>query len=134
MRYFVLLFVIVITATWVADKASAHEMVPTYPVLEPSRFDDLVETTVTVFNKRPEVAYYEIGVFTEEWEPLPFVSNYKIYKIPYLSTVTIDLYLRKSDKYKVTYICSVSKLRKEDLKRTAISSKICSKVKRAGMK
>jgi len=134
MRYFALLIIIVLSAIFVADKASAHEMVPTYPVLKPSRFDGLVQTTVTVFNKRPEVEYYEVGVFTEEWEPLKFVSNYKIYKIPYLSTVAVDIYMRKEDKYKVTYICSVSKLRKEELTtRTAVSSKICSKVKRAGM-
>lgn len=133
MRYLILLIFIVIGATFVANKAQAHEMVPTYPVLEPSRFDGLVQTTVTVFNKRPEVEYYEIGVFTEEWEPLQFVSNYKIYKIPYLSTVAVDIYMRKEDKYKVTYICSVSKLRKENLSRTAVSSKICSKVKRVGM-
>jgi len=129
MRYLFILMILLFTT-----KSYAHEMVPTYPVLEPSRFDGLVQTTVTVFNKRPEVEYYEIGVFTEEWEPLQFVSNYKIYKVPYLSTVSVDIYLRKEDKYKVTYICSVSKLRKENLSRTAVSSKICSKVKRVGMK
>ena len=128
MRYLFILMIMLF-----ATRSHSHEMVPTYPVLEPSRFDGLVQTTVTVFNKRPEVEYYEIGVFTEEWEPLQFVSNYKIYKIPYLSTVSVDIYLRKEDKYKVTYICSLSKLRKEELSRTAVSSKICSKVKRVGM-
>lgn len=115
------------------SKAIAHEMVPTYPVLSPSHLDGLVKTTMTVFNKRPEVDYYEIGVFTEEWKPLPFVSNYKIFKVPYLSTVSFDIYLRNQDRYKVTYICSKSKLKKANASRTAISSRICSKVKRVGM-
>lgn len=116
-----------------ANKVYAHEMVPTYPKLEPSHLDGLIKTTMTVFNKRPEVEYYEIGVFDEEWNPLPFVSNYKIFKVPYLSTVSFDVYMRDEDKYKVTYICSRSKLRKADQTRTAVSSRICSKVKRAYM-
>jgi len=108
----------------------AHEMVPTYPKLEPSFMSGLYKTTLTVFNKRPEVEYYEIGVFTKDWDPIPFVSNYKIYKIPYLSTVSFDIYVREEDKSKVTYICSKSKLRTtKSVTRTAVSSRICSLVK-----
>ena len=113
--------------------ASAHEMVPTYPVLTPSHLDGLVKTTMTMFNKRADVEYYEIGVFDKDWEPLLFVSNYKIFEIPYLSTVTFDIYVRDRDRYNVTYICSKSKIKKSDLSRTAVTSKICSKVKRLGM-
>jgi len=112
--------------------ASAHEMVPTYPKLEPAYVEGLYKTTMTMFNKRPEVEYYEIGVFTSDWKPIPFVSNYKVYKVPYLSTVSFDIYVRSEDRYDVTYICSVSKLRQSSRTRTAVSSKICSKVKRLG--
>lgn len=112
--------------------ASAHEMVPTYPKLEPAFVDGLYKTTMTMFNKRPEVEYYEIGIFTKDWKPIKFVSNYKVYKIPYLSTVSFDVYVRSEDRYSVTYICSVSKLRKSPGPQTAVSSKICSKVKRLG--
>ena len=112
--------------------ASAHEMVPTYPKLEPAYVEGLYKTTMTMFNKRPEVEYYEIGVFTSDWKPIPFVSNYKVYKVPYLSTVSFDIYVRSEDRYNVTYICSVSKLRQSSRTRTAVSSKICSKVKRLG--
>lgn len=112
----------------------AHEMVPTYPKLVPSHIDGLHKTTMTIFNKRQEVEYYEVGVFTEEWRPIPFVSNYKIHKIPYLTSVSVDLYVRDRDKNNVTYICSTSKLRAENITRTAVSSKICSKIiKREGM-
>ena len=116
----------------VSSPVYAHEMVPTYPKLEPSYMEGLYKTSLTVFNKRPEIEYYEIGVFTEEWEPIRFVSSYKVYKVPYLSTVTFDIYIQDINKDRVTYICSVSKLRKSVTNRTAISSKICSKVKRLG--
>ena len=112
--------------------ASAHEMGPTYPKLEPAYVEGLYKTTMTMFNKRPEVEYYEIGVFTSDWKPIPFVSNYKVYKVPYLSTVSFEIYIRSEDRYNVTYICSVSKLRQSSRTRTAVSSKICSKVKRRG--
>lgn len=125
MKY-IIAFLIFITSS----ASIAHEMVPTYPKVEPSHIDGLYKSTMTVFNKRPEVEYYEIGVFTEEWEPLPFVSNYKIHKIPYLSAATFDVFIRSEDKDKVTYICSQSKLKKQRTTRTAISSRICSKVVR----
>jgi hypothetical protein len=116
----------------VSSPVYAHEMVPTYPKLEPSYMEGLYKTSLTVFNKRPEIEYYEIGVFTEEWEPIRFVSSYKVYKVPYLSTITFDIYIQDINKDKVTYICSVSKLRKSVANRTAISSRICSRVKRLG--
>lgn len=116
-----------------AAKVQAHEMVPTYPKLNSSYMEGLQVTTVTVFNKRPEVEYYEIGVFDDDWNALQFVSQYKIYKVPHLSTVSIDIYIRNEDKYKVSYICSKSKLRKADgTVRTAVSSRICSRVKKRG--
>lgn len=131
MRYLIYLMAIVTLATWTASKAQAHEMVPTYPKLVPSYVGkNVVSTTMTMFNKRSDVEYYEFGVFTEEWEPIPFVSKYKIWKIPYLSTVTVEIFLNKKDAKNAVYICSKSKLRKLDLTRTALSSRICSKIKK----
>tara|TARA_R110001592_G_scaffold171922_3_gene410365 strand:- start:79 stop:408 length:330 start_codon:yes stop_codon:yes gene_type:complete len=109
-------------------------MVPTYPKLEPSFMTGLQKVTMTMFNKRAEVEFYEIGVFTSDWNPIPFVSQFKVYKIPYLSTVTFDIFIRDEDKSNVTYICSQSKLRKTIETRTAVSSRICSKVKRNVLK
>jgi len=131
MRYLFAL-AIILYGLLVVSKASAHEMVPTYPKLKQSYMDGLYTTTMTMFNKRPEVEYYEIGVYDDNWEPVKFVSNYKIWKVPYLSTVSFDVYIRVDDKYKVRYICSKSKLRKSNMTRTAVSSRICSKVKRSG--
>ena len=109
--------------------ASAHEMTPTYPTWKQSVFPDVVQTSMEMFNKRQDVDYYEIGIFDESWNPVPFVSSYKIFQLHYLGHVKFDVYIRKEDKDRAIYICSKSKLRKADEVRTAISSKICSKFK-----
>jgi len=131
MRYLFAL-AIILYGLLVVSKASAHEMVPTYPKLKQSYMDGLYTTTMTMFNKRPEVEYYEIGVFTKDWEPIPFVSTYRVFPVPYLSTVTVELFIRDVDQNNITYICSKSKLRKSYETHSAVSSRICSKVKRRG--
>lgn len=110
--------------------ANAHEMTPTYPKLEPSHLDGVVKTTMQMFNKREDVEYYEIGVFDQEFKPVPFVTSYTIVKIKYLGKVTFDVYLRKNDMERAVYVCSRSKLRKDTQVRTAIASTICSKFKK----
>ena len=107
----------------------AHEMTPTYPKLEPASVNGLHKTTMKMFNKRADVEYYEIGVFDKDWNPIPFVTSYTILNVKYLGHVTFDIYIRKQDVSRTEYICSSSKLRKEDSKRTAVNSRICSKVK-----
>ena len=113
----------------VSFPALAHEMTPTYPKLSPSHLDNVYKTTMEMFNKRDDVEYYEIGVFDEDFNPIPFVTAYEIIKLRYLGHVTFDVYIRKSDVSRATYICSISKLRKEDKPKTAIASRICSKFK-----
>ena len=108
---------------------NAHEMTPTYPKWRPSHLDNVYVTTMEMFNKRDDVEYYEIGIFDEEFKPIPFVTSYTVLNIKYLGHVTFDVYIRKDNVSDAEYICSTSKLRKEDVKRTAVSSKICSKFK-----
>lgn len=108
-------------------EAVAHEMTPTYPKLRPSHLDNVYVTTMEMFNKRQDVEFYEIGVFDEDFNPIPFVSKYTVIKLRYLGHVTFDVYIRKQDVGRATYVCSTSKLRKNDSVRTAVSSKICSK-------
>lgn len=122
----------VLLLIFMATSVNAHEMVPTYPELEPSHLQGLQKTKLTIFNKRLEVEYYELGVFTKDWEPIPFVSTYKIVPVPYLSTVTVELFIRNVDKNIVSYICSKSKLKKSYETRAAVTSRICSRVKRPG--
>ena len=106
----------------------AHEMTPTYFKLRPSFEQGLSVTTMQMFNKRADVDFYEIGVFDSNFEPVPFVTSYSVIKINYLDKVTFEVYVRDTDRSRVTYICSRSKLRKENVTRTAISSRICSKI------
>ena len=104
----------------------AHEMTPTYPTWKYSYFSGLLVTEVEMFNKRADVEYYEIGVFDEDWNPIPFVSSFKVFKLEYLSRVKFEIYIREQDRARTEYICSKSKLREGENK---ISSKICSRFK-----
>lgn len=123
------MFKYIIVGIMLALPAYGHEMVPTYPRLEVSHVDGLLKTTMKMFNKRADVEYYEVGVFDKDFNPVPFVTAYNIFKLDYLSHTTFDIYIRAADRDRAVYVCSKSKLRKEDTTRTAISSKICSKFK-----
>jgi hypothetical protein len=126
MKYFMvgILFGLILSSV-----ASAHEMTPTYPKLTPSYMDNVYKTTMEMFNKREDVEYYEIGVFDKDFNPIPFVSSYEIINLKYLGHVTFDIYIRKQDVSRATYVCSMSKIRKDSKTKTAITSRICSKFK-----
>lgn len=121
--------IIIAGLMWVCSLAHSHQFTPTYPQFEQSFVDGVVQTKMELFNKRSEVEYYELGVFTENWEPISFAAESKIIHIKYLETKKISVYVKSSDLKKVVYICTESRLRREDVKDTVISSKICSKVK-----
>ena len=128
MRWFFYgLFIAIAMAS--CTQAIAHEMTPTYPKLMPSHLDQVYKTTMEMFNKRQDVEYYEIGVFDKEWNPIPFVTSYQIIRLKYLGHVSFDIYIRKADVSRAEYVCSKSKLRKDDNTRTAVSSRICSRFK-----
>ena len=119
-----------LTLFLISSLASAHEMTPAYPKLIPSQVDGLYKTTLKMFNKRDDVEFYDIGVFDRDFNAIPFVSSYSVFKIKYLGHVTFDLYIREKDAKRALYICSRSKLRKHPkTTRTSLSSKICSKIK-----
>lgn len=107
----------------------AHQLTPTYPVFESSLVDGVSQTKMELFNKRKDVEYYEIGVFTSNWSPISFASQDKIVHVRYLETKKLNVYVKNEDLSKVTYICTESRLRKEDTKFAFVSSKICSKVR-----
>lgn len=105
-------------------------MVPTYPELRPSYLDGVLVTDLELFNKRNDVEYYEIAVFDEYWNPVPFVTSYKILKLSYLDRIKFSVYIRSKDKDRATYICTKSRIRGESGPSTIISSMICSKLKK----
>lgn len=116
-----------IAALFLAGKVSAHEMTPTYPNLVPSYVDGLVSAKMTMFNARKDVDYFEIGVFDDEWNPVPFAATAKILRVPHGSSKTFEVFVRHKDKSRATFICSLSKLRADSSARAIVSSKICSR-------
>lgn len=109
--------------------AYGHEMTPAYPKLEPAHVQGVYKASLEMFNRRADVQFYEIGVFEDNWKPVPFVSSYKIVKLDYLGKVKVDVYIREEDVKNATYVCSMSKLRGEQPKAPVVSSRICSKFK-----
>jgi hypothetical protein len=122
-------YIMFLMMAFAVSSAVAHEMTPTYPKLVPSHLQGVVKTTMEIFNKRNDVEYYEIGVFDKDFNPIPFVSSYRVVHLKYLGHLKFDIYIREKDKDRAVYICSRSKLRKGDEVRTAVSSRICSKIK-----
>jgi hypothetical protein len=104
-------------------------MTPTYPVLKPSYIDGVSVTKMKLFNRRNDVEYYEIGVFTSKWEPIPFASTSKIIKIGYNKRKLFEVYIRAADIAKAVYICTESKVYESTEQVTLVSSRICSKIK-----
>jgi len=120
----------IILGIMLALPVHAHEMVPAYPEMRPAHVDGLLVTTMKMFNKRADVEFYEVGVFDENFQPVPFVTAYNVFKLEYLGHTTFDIYIRAQDRNRAMYICSRSKIRKGSATSTAISSKICSKITR----
>jgi len=109
---------------------SAHEFTPTYPKLKQSFVDGLYSTQMVLLNKRKDVTYYEIKVFDENWETVPFaLPTGVIINIKHLERKKIEVYIREKDINRARYICSRSKLIVEGGSKTSLSSRICSKIK-----
>ena len=122
MRYFILFLLL-------ASSASSHELTPTYPKMKPSYMDKVLVTTMKMFNKRVDVEYYQISVYDNEWNPIPFASQGRIIQLAYLETKTFDVYIRESDNDKAEFICTRSKIKREDVKSTGVSTRVCSRIK-----
>ena len=119
----------IILLVLLCSNAVAHEMTPTYPKWSVSHIPGAHKTTMKMFNKRAEVTWYEIGVFTKDCKPIPFVSKFKIIHIPYLGHVTFDVYISSANIKRTEYICSMSKLRGAINNQAMIATKICSRLK-----
>ena len=48
------------------SSAIAHELTPTYAELKPSYVDNILVTTMKMWNRRNDVEYYEINVYDKE--------------------------------------------------------------------
>ena len=65
-------------------------------------------STMTLFNLRKDVTYYEIGVFDENWEKVPFAVQEKLLSVNYLEKVKVDVFIRSKDRKRAVYVCSKS--------------------------
>ena len=117
-----------VVASLMATTAYAHEWTPTYPKFESSFIEDIVVTTMTLFNKRSDVEYYEITVHDADWNLVPFASATKLVYIPYLGKESVEIYIREADCDRIEYICTTSKQLLLDAPSSGIDSRICSKV------
>jgi hypothetical protein len=110
-------------------QSNAHEMTPAYPILDSSYIDGVVVAKMKLFNRREDVEYYQIEVFTEKWKPVNFATTTRVLKVGYNKTKLFDVYIRFADVKKARYICTTSKLFKGGGQETLVSSMICSKIK-----
>ena len=120
---------IILICALAANIANAHQFMPTYPEFQTSHVGNVDMTNMQLFNKRADVSFYEISVFDKNWQLLPFASQSKIYNIKYLETKMIPIYIKQSDRKNVGYICSQTKIIQENLSKTIVNSRVCSKVK-----
>ena len=109
--------------------ANAHQFTPTYPIFTPSFVEGIFSVQMELFNKRKEVEYYQIKVFDEEWNGIPFAMESKLLRVKYLENKKFNVYARKEDLSKIRYICSESMIVKGEVQYTVITSRICSKIK-----
>ena len=108
----------------------SHEQSPNYHNWKPSGIDEIKKTNIRVWNKRPDIEYYEIGVFEEDLKtPIPFVTAYKVIPLKYLKEVKFDIYIRESNIEEARYVCSLSKLRSSNESQTLLVTRVCSKFK-----
>ena len=120
---------LIILILWASGHVSAHEFTPTYPKLKTSYVEGVLYATMTLFNARDDVEYYEFGVFDAEWNKVPFAIQNKIMRFKHLEKKKVDIYIREKDSKDAVYICSKSKLLVDGGSKTSIISRICSKIK-----
>jgi hypothetical protein len=120
-------FMVAAVALLTATAAQAHQWTPTYPQFEKSYVENVVVTTMKLFNKRQDVSFYEIGVYDENWNPIVFATPSKIIEVGYLEKKNIDIYILEKDCNRIEYICTTSKILADE-KGNGINSRICSKV------
>ena len=121
--------VITLCLAWISSVVFAHEFTPTYITFKPSFREGVYVTEMKLFNKRSDTSYYEIEVFDKDRNGLPFATASRVLELPYLETKTFEIYIRKEDLNKVMYVCTKSKIVKDDKTSPLVMTRVCSKVK-----
>jgi len=108
---------------------NAHEMTPAYPVLDSSYIGGVAVAKMKLFNRREDIKYYQIDVFTEDWKPVSFATTDRVLKVGYNKNKLFNVYIRFADVKRARYICTTSKVFKGGNQEALVSSMICSKIK-----
>ena len=110
--------------------ASAHELTPTYVELKQSYVENVLTTSVYLWNGRADVLYYRVNVYDKDMKEVEFFSlPAEIVKLEYTKRKKIDVYMSSLNARKAVYICTRSQILKGLKQKTVVSSKICSKIK-----
>lgn len=128
-RSIILKSLIILLSGVLSVSAMAHEWTPTYPKLSMSHIENVWTTRMKLFNSRKGIDYYDVSVFDQEWNAVPFAVLMNPMSVKYLETKYIDIYIRDKDKSRAVYICSKSKLYAVDTTKPMLFSRICSKIK-----
>lgn len=126
MRYF-----LISSLVFLSGYASAHEWTPTYPEAELSHIPNVSKVEMRMFNTREDIQYYQVSVFDAEWGKVPFaLTNGKAYfDIKHNARKEIDVFIRNEDLTRAVYVCSTTKPLAENISKTMLFSRICSKIK-----
>jgi len=112
-----------------SGQVTAHQWTPTYPELKYSHVEGILKVRMELFNSRKDVSHFEVSVFDKDWNSIKFAVSERIMKVNYLGRKSIDIYIRETDKYNATYVCSRSKTITEKEEVAIVTSRICSKIK-----
>jgi len=109
--------------------ASGHAWTPTYPKLLPSHEQNIYRVEMLLWNSRADNSYYTFEVFDKDFIPIKFATPERTVKVEYLKRKTINIYIREIDIDRAVYVCSRSRIVKQDNTASLVSTRICSKIK-----
>lgn len=120
---------LILTTALTTAVSFAHQMTPTYIKLSRTSNQEVLQTTVTITNRRNDVNYFELSVFNDEWKPVPFATFQRVIEIPFSKSKSASVYIKRTDSIEVAYVCSSSKIVKVEQTKPIVISKVCSKMK-----
>lgn len=112
-----------------ASAVTSHEQTPAYPKMKYSTVKGVVKYELSLFNQREEIKYFQLALYDQNFEGLPFSAKYRIMKVDYQTRKNFNVYIRKQDLGRAMYICTISKVAKGISSKPFVQSMVCSKIK-----
>ena len=82
-----------------------------------------------LWNSRADNFYYTFEVFDKDFIPIKFGTPERTVYVGYLERKTINIYIREIDIERAVYVCSRSRIVKQNETASLVASRICSKIK-----